>query len=95
MEQIKLYSKLLLSFFLLELETKDLRLCLNYRSRETQINLLFKFVPEKLSLFKKFCRNLSVFKTGYFVQFAPAAKLVRSPVAYVETNIVIISVLLG
>ncbi len=55
---------------------------LTHRSRETWINLLFQFSPEKLVRFKKHSKKITIFKTCYFFPILPIAKLVRSPVVY-------------
>ena len=47
--------------------------------RETRINWVFQFAPEKLGHFEKLGKNLSVFlKRAIFFQFSPEAKFVRS-----------------
>ena len=49
---------------------------LDHRSRETPINWLFQFAPEKLHRFEKLGRNLLVFKNGLFYPICPSC-LVR------------------
>ncbi len=55
----------------------------NHRSRETRMNLVFQFAPEKLGHFETKCRNFPVL---LFFPIQPRAKYVRFPVVYALTH---------
>ncbi len=53
----------------------------NHRSRETRVNLLFQFAPEKLGRFEN-TTKIYIFSKLAIFPIRPIAKLVRSPVVY-------------